>query len=38
MTLSVIAAIHRDTVLSATWEAYLAGVPMTWLVYGEDRQ
>lgn len=37
MTLSVLAAIHRDTILTATWEAFLSGVPMTWLRYGEDR-
>jgi len=35
--LAVLAAIHRETVLCATWEAYLAGIPMTWLTYGEHR-
>jgi len=37
MRLSVLAAIYRDSVLAATWEAYLSGVPMTWLVVGENR-
>lgn len=37
MTLSILAAIHRESILTATWEAYLAGVPMTWLVVGEIR-
>jgi hypothetical protein len=37
MTLSILAAIHRETILCATWEAYLSGVPMTWLTYGEHR-
>lgn len=26
-----IAAIHNGEALSAAWEAYLSGVPMTWL-------
>ena len=35
--LDVLGAIHRETVLTATWEAYLSGVPMTWLTVGENR-
>ena len=27
--------IHRDDALHAAWEAFLAGVPMSWLVTQE---
>lgn len=31
MALNYIALTHRDDALHAAWEAFLAGVPMTWL-------
>lgn len=32
MTLAQLGAIHREDVLAQTWAAWLADVPMTWLV------
>lgn len=29
--LNKLAAIHRESVNTATWEAFLADVPMSWL-------
>lgn len=34
MTTAQLGAIHREDVLAATWAAFLADVPMTWM----DRQ
>lgn len=31
MAIARLAAIHRESVTAAAWEAFLADVPMTWL-------